>query len=59
MRTLRLLALGWLLHFKMLSRSAFDSLLGVVWPLFFATIAFFMFRAGRSRALLYARSAPP
>ena len=55
MRTARLLALGWLFHFKMLTRSAFDGLLGVLYPLFFATVAFFMFRAGHdSRSLLYA-----
>ena len=46
MRTLRLLGLGWVFHFKMLSRSAFDGLLAVLWPMFFATVAFFMFRAG-------------
>ena len=45
MRAARLLGLGWLLHLKMLSRSAFDGILGVIWPLFFATTAFFMFRA--------------
>ncbi len=39
MRALRLLALGWLLHFKMASRSAFDGVLAVMWPLFFATVA--------------------
>jgi ABC-2 type transport system permease protein len=51
----RLLALGWVFHLKMLSRSAFDGLLGVMWPLFFATVAFFMFRAGGGQeALLYA-----
>jgi ABC-2 type transport system permease protein len=54
-RILRLLALGWALHFKMLTRSAFDGVLGVLWPLFFATTAFFMFRAGASpNTLLYA-----
>ena len=46
MRALRLVAVGWSLHLKMLSRSAFDGALGVMWPLFFATIAFFMFRSG-------------
>ena len=51
----RLLAVGWMFHFKMLSRSAFDGLLGVVWPLFFATVAFFMFRSGAGeQTLLYA-----
>ena len=46
MRALRLLTLGWALQFKMLSRSAFDGALGVLWPLFFATIAFLMYRTG-------------
>jgi ABC-2 type transport system permease protein len=55
MRAARLLALGWLLHLKMLSRSAFDGVLGVIWPLFFATTAFFMFRAsGNDEVLVYA-----
>jgi len=53
-RGARLLALGWLLHFKMLLRSSFNSVLGVVYPLFFATVAFFMYRAGNPDALLYA-----
>jgi ABC-2 type transport system permease protein len=44
-RTLRLLAVGWFFHLKMLSRSSFDSFLAILWPLFFATVAFFMFRA--------------
>jgi ABC-2 type transport system permease protein len=51
----RLLAVGWLFQFKQLSRSTFDSLLAVLWPLFFATVAFFMFRQGGSpEALVYA-----
>jgi ABC-2 type transport system permease protein len=51
---LRLLGYGWALHFKILSRSAFDGFLGVLWPIFFATIAFFMFRTGANpSALLY------
>jgi ABC-2 type transport system permease protein len=55
MRSLRLLALGWLMHFKMLARSSFDGLLGILYPLFFATVAFFMFQAGgNSSTLLYA-----
>ena len=55
MSAARLLAVGWLFHFKMFSRSAFDGLLAVLWPLFFATIAFFMFRAGRNpESLLFA-----
>ena len=55
MRAARLLALGWLFHMKMLSRSAFDGLLAVLYPMFFATVAFFMFRAGDdAKPLLYA-----
>jgi len=54
-RTLRLLAIGWMLHLKMMSRSAFDGFLGVLWPLFFATVAFFMFQAGAGgETLVYA-----
>jgi ABC-2 type transport system permease protein len=55
MRAARLLVLGWVFHLKMLSRSAFDGLLGILYPLFFATVAFFMFRAGGGgETLLYA-----
>ncbi len=55
MRTVRLLVIGWALNLKMLSKSAFDGVLGVLWPLVFATIAFFMYRAGGNDAsLLYA-----
>jgi len=54
-RTLRLLGLGWLLQMKMLWRSTFNTLLGVIYPLFFATVAFFMFQAGDDpKPLLYA-----
>ena len=55
MRTIRLLSMGWLFHMKMLTRSSFNTFLGIVYPLFFATIAFFMFKAGDdSKPLLYA-----
>ena len=55
LRAARLLALGWALNVKMLSQSAFDGFLGVLWPLFFATIAFLMFRIGHDpHTLLYA-----
>jgi len=54
-RTVRLLGLGWLLQMKMLWRSTFNTLLGVIYPLFFATVAFFMFQAGNDpKPLLYA-----
>jgi len=55
MRALRLLGMGWYFQFKMISRSAFEGIGQVIWPLFFATVAFFVFRAGDSpRTLLYA-----
>ena len=55
MRTLRLLWTGWLFQFKQLSRSSFDSFLAVLWPLFFGTVAFFMFQQGGDpEALIYA-----
>jgi ABC-2 type transport system permease protein len=48
---LRLVGFAWVMHVKMMSRSAFDGLLAVLWPLFFATVAFFMFRGGGASAL--------
>ena len=55
MRNLRLLAVAWYLNVKQLTRSQFDGFLAIAWPLFFATVAFFMFRAGGSPdALVYA-----
>jgi ABC-2 type transport system permease protein len=54
-RTLRLFSVGWLFHVKQLSRSSFDCFLAICWPIFFATVAFFMFRAGGDpEALVYA-----
>jgi ABC-2 type transport system permease protein len=54
MNSARLLLLGWALHFKMLSRSSFNSVLAVIYPGFFATVAFFLYREGNPHALLYA-----
>jgi ABC-2 type transport system permease protein len=55
MRILRLLSVGWLFHMKMLTRSAFNFWLGIIYPLFFASAAFFMFRSGDDpKPLLYA-----
>jgi ABC-2 type transport system permease protein len=55
MRAIRLFAVGWLFHVKQLSRSSFDCFLAICWPLFFATVAFFMFRSGGDpEALVYA-----
>jgi ABC-2 type transport system permease protein len=50
-RALRLVAVGWTMHVKMYWRSAFDGVLQVLYPLFFATIAFFLFEPS---ALVYA-----
>jgi ABC-2 type transport system permease protein len=55
MRPLRFLAVSWMLQFKMIMRSPFDGIGNVIYPLFFATVAFFVFRAGHSpRTLVYA-----
>ena len=55
MRTARLLVFGWLLNVKVMMRSAFNGVLSVVWPMFFATTAFFMYRAGHDQhTLLFA-----
>jgi ABC-2 type transport system permease protein len=52
---LRVLGMGWWFHLKMLARSAFDGVLGILWPLFFATIAFLMYGLnGDDKSLLYA-----
>ena len=54
MRTIRLLALGWLFHVKGLTSSGFFVLTSTVQPVIFASIAFFMFKAGaRPGTLLY------
>jgi ABC-2 type transport system permease protein len=54
-KTLRLLAFGWYFQFKAISRSPFEGFGQVIWPLFFATVAFLMFRAGSDpKTLLYA-----
>jgi ABC-2 type transport system permease protein len=51
----RLLALGWAFHVKRLSRSGIFLLISAVEPVVYASIAFFMFRAGdRPESLLYA-----
>ena len=54
MRALRVLVIGWRMHFKMLARSSFNGVLGILYPLFFATIAFFLYQEGSPHALLYA-----
>src|SRR3954470_24719594 len=55
MSALRLLRISWVLQLKMIMRSPFDGFGNVIYPLFFATVAFFVFRAGDSpRTLVYA-----
>jgi ABC-2 type transport system permease protein len=54
-RVARVLARGFALHLKMMTRSSFDGFLNVLWPLFFSTVAFFMFQAGAGgEALVFA-----
>ncbi len=49
------MAFGWYFQFKAISRSPFEGLFQIIWPLFFATVAFLMFRAGTDqKTLLYA-----
>ena len=55
MKSLRFVFVSWKLQFKMIMRSPFDGIGNVIYPLFFATTAFFVFRAGSSpRTLIYA-----
>ena len=44
MNVTRLLLVGTWLQLKIRSRSAFDGLLSIIYPLFFATTVFLMFR---------------
>ena len=58
-RNLRLLGVAWLLNVKQLTRSSFDGFLAIAWPIFFATVAFFMFEAGGNpESLIYAALEP-
>jgi ABC-2 type transport system permease protein len=55
MKSLRFVFVSWKLQFKMIMRSPFDGIGNVIYPLFFATTAFFVFRAGSGpRTLIYA-----
>jgi ABC-2 type transport system permease protein len=54
-RIARVVALGLVIHVKHLSRNAFDVTATTIWPLVYATLAYFMFRAGSGpEALLLA-----
>src|SRR5262249_19574299 len=51
----RFIAVGWWIQVKINMMSAFDSVLQVVWPLFFATSALLVYRAaGAGHAMVYA-----
>lgn len=52
MSIVRLVAIGWWLQLKIRSRSAFEGILGVLWPLFFATTIFLMYRQTSSGTAL-------
>jgi ABC-2 type transport system permease protein len=55
MRVLRLLAVSYWLHLKMIAVSAFDGIFQVIWPLYFATVAFLLYgRSDDERVLVYA-----
>ena len=54
MNVLRLLWVGWIFHVKSLTLSGFFILTSVLQPIIFASVAYFMFRAGaRPGTLLY------
>lgn len=52
-----MIRVAWWLQLKMRSRSAFDGALTIIWPLFFASTAFLMQRAGRNQADILAATA--
>jgi ABC-2 type transport system permease protein len=55
MKTFRVFWIGWLVHFKIVSRSPFAIGVGATWPIVNATLAYFMYRAGgHPQTLLYA-----
>ena len=55
MRTVRLVWISWLFHIRSLTTSGFFLLISFLQPLIFATIAFYVFRAGQKEGtLLYA-----
>lgn len=55
MRIVRLLAVSYWLHLKMIAVSAFDGIFQVIWPLYFATVAFLLYgQADDERVMVYA-----
>jgi len=54
---IRLVLVSWRLQLKMRSRSAFDGLLSLLWPLFFATAVFLMLKGSHAQpSALFAAS---
>jgi ABC-2 type transport system permease protein len=51
-RQLHLVAVGWWLQLKIRARSPFDGLLGILYPLFFATTVFLIYRQGTDQSAL-------
>jgi ABC-2 type transport system permease protein len=55
MNILRIVALGWLMHFKQLAKAPFEAMITALWPIVNATLAYLMYRAGgHPQTLLYA-----
>lgn len=55
MRTLRLVGVSYWLHLKMIAVSAFDGIFQVIWPIYFATVAFLLYgQSDNPRLLIYA-----
>lgn len=54
MTLLRLVGVGWWLQLKIRGRSAFDGFLGVLYPIFFATTVFFIYRQSSDPTALVA-----
>ena len=50
MKALRLIGFGWYFQFKAISPLV-RGLFQIIWPLFFATVAFFMFRRAATRSV--------
>ncbi|HET7388499.1 MAG TPA: ABC transporter permease [Nocardioidaceae bacterium] len=54
-RTLRMLAVCYWLHLKMLAASVFEGIFQVIWPLYFATVAFLVYgQSDDPKVLVYA-----
>ncbi len=53
---IRALATGFVMHFKMLSRSGFELSGVTMWPLIYATLGYFIYRAGDASGSLFSVS---